>query len=91
MIVLSRVARSRRCSRAAQVLTIASDASGQIAKGMTSDLETRPRTRRLLADLDEIMRNKRRADGQDLATWLTATIAEYEQWLARIHGRNSFR
>jgi hypothetical protein len=57
---------------------------GQIAKGMTSDLETRRGRDAMVADLDEIMRTRRSRDGRDLATWLTMTIAEYEQWLARI-------
>jgi hypothetical protein len=60
----------------------------RVAKGMTSDLETRRGRDAVLADLDELMRTRRSRDGQNLATWLTATIAEYEQWLARIPRAN---
>src|SRR3954453_17667755 len=56
----------------------------RIANGMASDLETRRGRDAALADLDEIIPNKRTRGGQDLSSWLTATIVEYEQWLGRI-------
>ncbi len=56
----------------------------QIAKGMTSDLETRRARDSMLADLDAFVAAQKSPDGPDFGAWLTRTIAEYEPWLARI-------
>lgn len=56
----------------------------RIAQGMTSDLETRRGRDAVLEDLDAFERTQRSRDGQEFGTWLTRTIAEYEQWLARV-------
>jgi hypothetical protein len=56
----------------------------QIARGMTSDLETRRARDSMLEDLDGFVSRQLRPDAPDFGAWLTGAIAEYEQWLARI-------
>jgi hypothetical protein len=56
----------------------------QIARGMTSDLETRRGRDAMLKDLDNFVSRQVPPDAPDFGAWLTRTIAEYEQWLARI-------
>jgi hypothetical protein len=56
----------------------------QIARGMTSDLETRRARDSMLEDLDGFVSRQLRPDAPDFGAWLTRAIAEYEQWLARI-------
>jgi hypothetical protein len=56
----------------------------QIARAMTFDVETQQVRDSLLADLDAFERTHRSRDAQDFETWLSRTIAEHEQWLARI-------
>jgi hypothetical protein len=51
---------------------------------MSSDLETRRARDSVLNDLDTFVRTRRSPDAQDFAAWRTRTIAEYEEWLARI-------
>ena len=38
----------------------------------------------LLADLEALERTQKSRDGKTLTVWLAATIAECQQWLARI-------
>jgi hypothetical protein len=56
----------------------------EIARAMTFDIETQQLRDSLLADLDALERTQRSGDGQDFETWLTRTIAECRQWVARI-------
>jgi hypothetical protein len=56
----------------------------QIARGMTSDLETRRARDSMIEDLDGFIATKTSPDAPDFAVWQTRAIAEYEQWLARI-------
>jgi hypothetical protein len=56
----------------------------EIAGATTFDIETQQLKDSLLADLDAFERTQRSVDGQDFETWLTRTIAECRQWLARI-------
>jgi hypothetical protein len=82
-------------NRAAQLQTLLSllrGASGrpivslreQIARGMTSDLETRRARDSMLEDLDAFVSRHLPPDAPDFEAWQTRAIAEYEQWLARI-------
>jgi hypothetical protein len=57
----------------------------QIARGMTSDLETRRGRDAMLETLDDFVSKQLAPDGPDFGAWLTRTIAEYEEWLARIN------
>jgi hypothetical protein len=56
----------------------------QIARGMSSDLETRRGRDALLEDLDTFARRGTAPDAADFKAWQARTIAEYEQWLSRI-------
>lgn len=56
----------------------------QIARAMTFDVETQQGRDSVLADLDAFERTHRSRDDQDFERWLTRTITEYQQWLARI-------
>jgi hypothetical protein len=56
----------------------------QVARGMSLDLETRRARDAILEDLDTFAATKKLADGSDFTSWLPRTIAEYEQWHARI-------
>jgi hypothetical protein len=55
-----------------------------VAPSLGSNVEMEAFRDLLLADLDHLERSGRTADGADLATWLSRTIAECEAWLARI-------
>jgi hypothetical protein len=55
-----------------------------IARGMASDLETRRGRDAMLENLDDFLSKQLAPDAPDFGAWLTRTIAEYEQWLARI-------
>jgi hypothetical protein len=55
-----------------------------IARGMTSDLETRRARDFMLEQLDAFVARQLSPDAPDFGAWLTRAIAEYEQWLARI-------
>jgi hypothetical protein len=56
----------------------------RMAQTMTFDIETRRARDSMLEDVEAFKRTQRSRDAQDFGTWLTSTIAEYEQWLARI-------
>jgi hypothetical protein len=55
-----------------------------VARGMTSDLETRRARDSIVGDLDRFIQAQATSTLPEFRTWLAATIAEYEQWLARI-------
>jgi hypothetical protein len=55
-----------------------------VARSLGTNVEMEAFRELLLADLDHLERSGRTADGADLATWLSRTIAECEAWLARI-------
>jgi hypothetical protein len=56
----------------------------EIAVGMTSDLETRRARDSILEALDGFARAGQSFTAPEAAAWLTRSIAEYEEWLARI-------
>jgi hypothetical protein len=55
-----------------------------VARGMTSDLETRRARDSIVADLDRFIQAQATSTRPEFRTWLAGTISEYEQWLARI-------
>lgn len=56
----------------------------EVARGMTSDLETRRARDSIVAALDRFIQAQATSTLPEFRTWLAGTIAEYEQWLARI-------
>jgi len=56
----------------------------QIARGMTSDLETRRARDSMLEELDAFVAKKTSPDAPEFGAWVTRAIGEYEEWLARI-------
>ena len=56
----------------------------EIAQGMTADLETRRARDSILEELDRFVQSQSASTAPGFRAWLTRTIPEYEQWLARI-------
>jgi len=56
----------------------------QIGQTMASDPETKAARDAIVDDLDAFERGQRSKSGLDFNTWLSGTIGEYQQWLARI-------
>jgi hypothetical protein len=55
-----------------------------IAQAMSADLETRRARDSLLQDLDAFIAAGTPPDAPEFLAWLTRTLTEYQQWLARI-------
>ena len=56
----------------------------EIAQGMTVDLEARRARDSTLADLDRFIETQATSASPEFRAWLSRTISDYEQWLARI-------
>jgi len=56
----------------------------EIARSMGSDLETRRARDSMLEELDRFLQAQTASTAPEFRAWLNQTVAEYQQWLARI-------
>ena len=82
----------RRAAQLESLLALLRRAPGQplatlraeIAQSMTVDLEARRARDSILEELDRFIQSQTASTAPEFRTWLSRTVSEYEQWLARI-------
>jgi hypothetical protein len=81
-----------RATQLRELVERLSDARGQsignlrehVAQAMSADLETRRARDSLLQDLDAFLAARTSPNAPEFLDWVARTLAEYQQWLARI-------